>query len=52
MKHILRAGLGFVVGMSFLFGLISIASGEFYQLIVGVIAILVGLVAFYYGYKG
>ncbi len=52
MKHALRAGLGFVGGMSFLLGLLSLVSGQFYLMIVGVIAVVIGLLAFYYGYKG
>jgi uncharacterized membrane protein len=49
MKHIVRAGLGFIGGLFTLWGAFAIQSNNF---LVGIISIIIGIVIFFYGYKG
>lgn len=49
MKNIARAGLGFIGGFFTLFGVSAIQSRNY---IVGSVAVVLGLIVFWYAYKG
>lgn len=49
MEHILRTAYGFVGGILFLYGVFSLYNN---QIPLGAIAIIISLVAFYYGFRG
>ncbi len=48
MKHIVRSGLGFIGGLFALWGGIAILNSNYF----GFIAVFIGIVVFYYGWKG
>jgi len=49
MKHITRAGLGFIGGLFALLGATTIYSNT---IILGMVSIILGIALFFYGYKG
>jgi hypothetical protein len=49
MRNIVRAGLGFIGGLCALFGIYSLQSRNY---IVGVVAVVIGFLIFWYAYKG